>query len=104
MDWGNVGIGFPLKADENWACQMREKSPCFLSKRGNSLIDKVPVRGGSVPSKRERKGLKRTLKATISRKLSNVDLGSVFRPRVGMTGGSRLRLRCKKIPRMYAIV
>jgi hypothetical protein len=43
VDWGNVGIGSPLKADDNWARQTREKSICFLSERGYSLVDKVPV-------------------------------------------------------------
>ncbi len=43
VDWGNVGIGSPLKADDNWARQTREKSTCFLSEEGNSLVDKVPV-------------------------------------------------------------
>ena len=43
VDWGNVGIGSPLKADDNWARQAREKSICFLSERGYSLVDKVPL-------------------------------------------------------------
>ncbi len=33
----------PLKADDNWARQTREKSTSFLSERGNSLVDKVPL-------------------------------------------------------------
>jgi len=44
VDWGDVGIGSPLKADDNWARQTREKSIGFLSERGNSLVDKVPIR------------------------------------------------------------
>jgi hypothetical protein len=43
VGWGNVGIGSPLKADDNWARQTREKSICFLSERGYCLVDKVPV-------------------------------------------------------------
>ena len=31
-------------ADDNWARQTREKSIGFLSERGNSLVDKVPIR------------------------------------------------------------
>jgi|SRR6266849_9895697 len=31
-------------ADDNWARQTREKSFGFLSERGNSLVDKVPIR------------------------------------------------------------
>jgi hypothetical protein len=41
VDWGNAGIGSPLKADDNWARQAREKNICFLSERGYSLVDKV---------------------------------------------------------------
>jgi hypothetical protein len=43
VDWGRVGIGSPLKAVNNWARRMREKSTCFLSERGNSLVNKLPV-------------------------------------------------------------
>jgi hypothetical protein len=46
VDWGKVGIGSPLKADDYWARQRRAKSTCFLSKRVSSLVDKEPVEEG----------------------------------------------------------
>ncbi len=43
VDWGKVGIDSPMKADDKWIRQTREKRLCFLFEWGNSLVDKVAV-------------------------------------------------------------